>query len=75
MTKRLQRTLPMFRDPTQKNLLSGGDSDEGDPNPGGQLREEIVWRQIPLERLTPCQLRPKAQYYELEVRGEGDGVD
>lgn len=68
MTKRLQLTLPIFRDPTQRNLLASEDGDEGDPQPVQQLQEEIVWRQIPLERLTPCQLRPKAQYYELKVR-------
>lgn len=68
MTKRLQLTLPMLRDPTQRKLLSGEDGDKEDSQPGQQLQEEIVWRQIPLERLTPCQLRPKAQYYELKVR-------
>lgn len=68
MIKRLQNTLPTYSDPTLRNLLAGEDGDEGDPRSGEQLQEEIVWRQIPLERLSPCQLRPKAQYYELKVR-------
>lgn len=65
LAKSLQCSLPVYRASMQAHVLLPGEESGVSI---GEHQEEIVWGQIPLGKLTPCQLGPKPQYYELKVR-------